>query len=147
AVQAIREIDAGMVHINWTPLWRADLMPYGGMKASGVGKEGFRTAVESMTEAKTAVLHGRPWCVRPSAPGRDRGLRDDDDSPTDHRTGPGPVPLAPALRGRRRAPPADPGVAGHLRPRQRGRAGAGPGPAHRGDALHPGPQRAEPGAP
>ena len=61
AVQAIRQIDAGMVHINWTPLWRADLMPYGGMKASGVGKEGFRTAVESMTEAKTVVLHGRPW--------------------------------------------------------------------------------------
>ena len=61
AVQAIRQIDAGMVHINWTPLWRADLMPYGGMKASGVGKEGFRTAVESMTEAKTVVLHGHPW--------------------------------------------------------------------------------------
>jgi glyceraldehyde-3-phosphate dehydrogenase (NADP+) len=33
AVRAIREIDAGNVHINWTPLWRADLMPYGGLKA------------------------------------------------------------------------------------------------------------------
>ena len=32
AVRAIREIDAGTVHINWTPLWRADLMPYGGLK-------------------------------------------------------------------------------------------------------------------
>ena len=40
AVRAIREIDAGNVHINWTPLWRADLMPYGGLKASGIGKEG-----------------------------------------------------------------------------------------------------------
>ncbi|MFD8820352.1 aldehyde dehydrogenase family protein, partial [Streptomyces sp. NPDC059627] len=61
AVRAIREIDAGTVHINWTPLWRADLMPYGGLKGSGIGKEGPRAAVEEMTEAKTVVLHGRPW--------------------------------------------------------------------------------------
>ena len=32
AVRAMREIDAGSIHINWTPLWRADLMPYGGLK-------------------------------------------------------------------------------------------------------------------
>jgi len=61
AVRAIREIDAGSIHINWTPLWRADLMPYGGLKGSGVGKEGPRWAVEEMTELKTVVLHGRPW--------------------------------------------------------------------------------------
>jgi acyl-CoA reductase-like NAD-dependent aldehyde dehydrogenase len=61
AVRAIREIDAGNIHINWTPLWRADLMPYGGLKGSGIGKEGPRTAVAEMTEAKTVVLHGRPW--------------------------------------------------------------------------------------
>jgi glyceraldehyde-3-phosphate dehydrogenase (NADP+) len=61
AVQAIREIDAGSVHVNWTPLWRADLMPYGGLKGSGIGKEGPRAAVAEMTEAKTIVLHGRPW--------------------------------------------------------------------------------------
>jgi glyceraldehyde-3-phosphate dehydrogenase (NADP+) len=61
AVRAIREIDAGNVHINWTPLWRADLMPYGGMKGSGIGKEGPRAAVAEMTEEKTVVLHGRPW--------------------------------------------------------------------------------------
>ena len=61
AVRAIREIDAGNIHINWTPLWRADLMPYGGLKGSGVGKEGPRTAVAEMTEEKTIVLHGRPW--------------------------------------------------------------------------------------
>ncbi|HXV93577.1 MAG TPA: aldehyde dehydrogenase family protein, partial [Pseudonocardia sp.] len=61
AVRAIREIDAGNVHINWTPLWRADLMPYGGLKASGIGKEGVRSAVAEMTEEKTIVLHGRPW--------------------------------------------------------------------------------------
>jgi acyl-CoA reductase-like NAD-dependent aldehyde dehydrogenase len=61
AVQAIREIDAGSIHINWTPLWRADLMPYGGLKGSGIGKEGPRAAVAEMTEPKTIVLHGRPW--------------------------------------------------------------------------------------
>jgi acyl-CoA reductase-like NAD-dependent aldehyde dehydrogenase len=61
AVRAIREIDAGSVHVNWTPLWRADLMPYGGLKGSGIGKEGPRAAVAEMTEAKTIVLHGRPW--------------------------------------------------------------------------------------
>jgi acyl-CoA reductase-like NAD-dependent aldehyde dehydrogenase len=61
AVRAIRQIDAGNIHINWTPLWRADLMPYGGLKGSGIGKEGPRAAVAEMTEAKTIVLHGRPW--------------------------------------------------------------------------------------
>jgi glyceraldehyde-3-phosphate dehydrogenase (NADP+) len=61
AVRAIREIDAGNVHVNWTPLWRADLMPYGGLKGSGIGKEGPRAAVAEMTEEKTVVLHGRPW--------------------------------------------------------------------------------------
>ena len=61
AIRAIREIDAGSIHINWTPLWRADLMPYGGLKGSGIGKEGPRSAVEEMTEVKTVILHGRPW--------------------------------------------------------------------------------------
>ncbi len=61
AVRAMRQIDSGVIHINWTPLWRADLMPYGGLKASGIGKEGFRTAVEEMTEVKTIILHGEPW--------------------------------------------------------------------------------------
>jgi glyceraldehyde-3-phosphate dehydrogenase (NADP+) len=60
-VRAVREIDAGNIHINWTPLWRADLMPYGGLKGSGIGKEGPRAAVAEMTETKTVVLHGQPW--------------------------------------------------------------------------------------
>jgi acyl-CoA reductase-like NAD-dependent aldehyde dehydrogenase len=58
AVRFAREVDAGNVHVNWTPLWRADLMPYGGLKGSGIGKEGPRYAVEEMTELKTVVLHG-----------------------------------------------------------------------------------------
>ncbi len=61
AIQSAREIDAGIVHINWTPLWRADLMPYGGLKASGVGKEGVLSTVNEMTEEKTIILHGRSW--------------------------------------------------------------------------------------
>jgi acyl-CoA reductase-like NAD-dependent aldehyde dehydrogenase len=61
AIQAMREIDAGIVHINWTPLWRADLMPYGGLKSSGIGKEGVRTTVQEMTESKTVIMHGRAW--------------------------------------------------------------------------------------
>ena len=61
AIQSAREIDAGIIHINWTPLWRADLMPYGGLKSSGVGKEGVRSTVAEMTEEKTIILHGRPW--------------------------------------------------------------------------------------
>lgn len=60
-VRAMRQIDAGNIHINWTPLWRADLMPYGGLKGSGIGKEGVRSAVQEMTEEKTVILHGRPW--------------------------------------------------------------------------------------
>ena len=58
AMRFAREVDAGAVHVNWTPLWRADLMPYGGLKGSGIGKEGIRYAVEEMTELKTVVIHG-----------------------------------------------------------------------------------------
>jgi glyceraldehyde-3-phosphate dehydrogenase (NADP+) len=58
ALRFAREVDAGSIHINWTPLWRADLMPYGGLKSSGFGKEGPRWAVEEMTETKTVILHG-----------------------------------------------------------------------------------------
>jgi glyceraldehyde-3-phosphate dehydrogenase (NADP+) len=53
-----RKAEVGNVMINWTPLWRADLQPYGGFKMSGIGKEGPRYAVEEMTETKTVVFHG-----------------------------------------------------------------------------------------
>ncbi|MBX5469207.1 MAG: aldehyde dehydrogenase family protein [Thermoleophilaceae bacterium] len=58
AMRFVREVDAGALHVNWTPLWRADPMPYGGLKGSGIGKEGPRYAVEEMTELKTVVIHG-----------------------------------------------------------------------------------------
>jgi glyceraldehyde-3-phosphate dehydrogenase (NADP+) len=58
ALRFAREARTGNVHINWTPLWRADFMPYGGVKGSGIGKEGPRSAVAEMTELKTVVVHG-----------------------------------------------------------------------------------------
>jgi glyceraldehyde-3-phosphate dehydrogenase (NADP+) len=58
ALRFANEVHSGNVMINWTPLWRADLMPYGGFKQSGIGKEGPRYAVEEMTEQKTVVIHG-----------------------------------------------------------------------------------------
>jgi len=58
AIRFAREIDSGNIHINWGPAWRADLMPYGGLKESGLGKEGPKYAVQEMTELKTVVIHG-----------------------------------------------------------------------------------------
>jgi acyl-CoA reductase-like NAD-dependent aldehyde dehydrogenase len=57
ALAFARRAEAGNVHINGTPTWRADLMPYGGFKRSGIGKEGPRYAVREMTEQKTIVVH------------------------------------------------------------------------------------------
>jgi acyl-CoA reductase-like NAD-dependent aldehyde dehydrogenase len=58
AVRFAREVDAGALQINWGPAWRADLMPYGGLKESGFGKEGPKYAIEEMTELKTVIIHG-----------------------------------------------------------------------------------------
>ena len=58
AMRFAGEARTGNVHINSTPLWRADFMPYGGVKGSGIGKEGPRYAVEEMTELKTVIIHG-----------------------------------------------------------------------------------------
>ncbi|MGH7267280.1 MAG: aldehyde dehydrogenase family protein, partial [Candidatus Rokuibacteriota bacterium] len=46
AMRFAREVHSGNLHVNWGPQWRADLMPYGGLKDSGFGKEGPRYAVE-----------------------------------------------------------------------------------------------------
>ncbi|HWO43338.1 MAG TPA: aldehyde dehydrogenase family protein [Candidatus Eisenbacteria bacterium] len=57
AMKFASEAEAGNLHINWGPQWRVDLMPYGGLKDSGFGKEGPRYAVEEMTELKMVVFH------------------------------------------------------------------------------------------
>ncbi|MFT5089421.1 MAG: acyl-CoA reductase-like NAD-dependent aldehyde dehydrogenase, partial [Planctomycetota bacterium] len=40
ALQYAQQVHSGNIHINWGTQWRADLMPYGGLKDSGMGKEG-----------------------------------------------------------------------------------------------------------
>ncbi len=57
ALYFAERLESGNIHINGGPGWRADLMPYGGMKESGFGKEGPKYAVEAMTELKTVVIH------------------------------------------------------------------------------------------
>ncbi|MCH7735420.1 MAG: aldehyde dehydrogenase family protein, partial [Chloroflexi bacterium] len=57
AIKFAQKVHAGNVHINWGPQWRADLMPYGGLKESGMGKEGPKYAVQEMTEEKMVVVH------------------------------------------------------------------------------------------
>jgi acyl-CoA reductase-like NAD-dependent aldehyde dehydrogenase len=58
AMKFARHVESGNLHINWGPAWRADLMPYGGLKESGIGKEGPKYAIQEMTELKTVVIHG-----------------------------------------------------------------------------------------
>jgi glyceraldehyde-3-phosphate dehydrogenase (NADP+) len=57
ALRFAREVDSGNLHINWGTQWRADFMPYGGLKDSGLGKEGPRYAIREMTEEKMVVIH------------------------------------------------------------------------------------------
>jgi glyceraldehyde-3-phosphate dehydrogenase (NADP+) len=57
ALEFVKRMEAGNVMVNWAPNWRADLMPYGGLKESGMGKEGPKYAIEEMTDSKTIVFH------------------------------------------------------------------------------------------
>jgi len=57
AMRFAQEVHSGNLHINSSPQWRADVMPYGGLKDSGMGKEGPAYAIEEMTELKMVVFH------------------------------------------------------------------------------------------
>jgi len=57
AMRFAREVHAGNLMVNWGTVFRADLMPHGGLKDSGFGKEGPRYAVEEMTELKLVCFH------------------------------------------------------------------------------------------
>ena len=57
ALKFAQQVESGNIHVNWGTQWRADLMPYGGLKESGMGKEGPKYAVEEMTETKMVVIH------------------------------------------------------------------------------------------
>ena len=54
--RAIDELNAGGIVINDMPTLRFDIQPYGGVKLSGVGREGPRFAIEEMTEIKSIVI-------------------------------------------------------------------------------------------
>lgn len=57
AMHAARGLEFGGVLVNESPTFRADQMPYGGVKSSGTGKEGPAYAVREMTEERLVVLH------------------------------------------------------------------------------------------
>ncbi len=58
AFQAARQLRVGGVIVNDVPSYRADHMPYGGVKKSGIGREGPHFAVEEMTELKLVCWRG-----------------------------------------------------------------------------------------
>jgi aldehyde dehydrogenase (NAD+) len=55
-MRAWDELDVGGVVIGDIPSFRVDNMPYGGVKDSGLGREGIRYAIEDMTEIRLLVL-------------------------------------------------------------------------------------------
>ncbi len=57
AFHAFEELDVGGVILNDVPSFRVDSMPYGGVKDSGLGREGVRFAIEDMTEIKLLVMN------------------------------------------------------------------------------------------
>ena len=59
AMHAWDELVVGGVVINDVPSWRVDNMPYGGVKDSGLGREGIRYAIEDMTEPRLLVIRDR----------------------------------------------------------------------------------------
>jgi acyl-CoA reductase-like NAD-dependent aldehyde dehydrogenase len=56
AWRGFNELEVGGVIVNDVPTYRIDHMPYGGVKDSGLGREGLRWAIEDMTEIKIMVL-------------------------------------------------------------------------------------------
>jgi acyl-CoA reductase-like NAD-dependent aldehyde dehydrogenase len=54
---AFKYVECGGVMINDIPTYRADHMPYGGVKLSGMGREGIKYGIEDMTEVKILGLN------------------------------------------------------------------------------------------
>jgi acyl-CoA reductase-like NAD-dependent aldehyde dehydrogenase len=55
---AYRELEVGALIVGDTPSWRLDPMPFGGVKDSGLGREGIRWAIAEMTEPRMLVMSG-----------------------------------------------------------------------------------------
>jgi len=60
AFRAIEGLEAGAVIVNDSTDYRMDAMPFGGVKQSGLGREGIRFALQEMTEPKTVCLNLDP---------------------------------------------------------------------------------------
>ncbi len=56
-MQAFESVEVGGLQVNDVSTFRVDHMPYGGVKGSGIGREGPRYAIEEMTEMKLMVLN------------------------------------------------------------------------------------------
>ncbi len=56
ALDAVEELEVGGVVVNDVPGYRCDIAPYGGVKDSGIGREGPRFAIEEMTVTRMAVI-------------------------------------------------------------------------------------------
>jgi acyl-CoA reductase-like NAD-dependent aldehyde dehydrogenase len=55
--KAFEMLEVGGLMVGEVPSWRIDHMPYGGVKDSGIGREGLRYAIEEMTEPKLLAIH------------------------------------------------------------------------------------------
>ncbi|MHB8561106.1 MAG: aldehyde dehydrogenase family protein, partial [Thermoplasmataceae archaeon] len=55
-MRAVDKLQFGTVLINDTSDFRIDTMPFGGMKMSGIGREGIKYAIEEMTEIKLVIM-------------------------------------------------------------------------------------------
>ena len=61
AYKAINELDCSGVMVNDSTDYRIDAMPFGGVKSSGVGREGVKSAIEAMSETKVVCLKLKIW--------------------------------------------------------------------------------------
>ena len=57
AFAAIRALRVGGVIVNGTSTWRTDQLAYGGVKSSGIGREGPRYAIRDMTEERLVLFN------------------------------------------------------------------------------------------
>ena len=61
ALYAAKRLEVGGVMINEVPTFRVDHMPYGGIKGSGIGREGLKYAIREMTELKMVTIREMDW--------------------------------------------------------------------------------------
>jgi acyl-CoA reductase-like NAD-dependent aldehyde dehydrogenase len=62
ALYAAKHLEVGGVMVNEVPTFRVDHMPYGGVKGSGIGREGLKYAIQEMTEMKMVAVREIEWC-------------------------------------------------------------------------------------